>query len=100
MNSLVQFEKLDNYVIHYNDEPYISLIHLGSVMGWDRDTRKYKRNKLIQECDIDDELIIAWNIPEGEKIPLSTPNLIQLLKGRRVGYFANHGHSRFYRLIL
>ena len=90
MQSLIQFEKLDEHVVQYNDEPYVSLVHLGSVMGWNRDDRKYKQKKLIKECDIDEELIIAWNIPEGSKVPLSTPNLGKLLKGRRVGYFVNH----------
>ena len=86
MLSLVEFEKLDDYAIHYNHELYVSLIHLGSVLGWDRDARKYKRNKLIQECDFDEELIIVWNSERGEKLPPSTPNLTSLLSGRRAGY--------------
>ncbi len=90
MLSLAEFEKLDEYVIHYKHEPYVSLIHLGSVLGWDRDARKYKRNKLIEECDFDEELIIIWHSERGEKLPPSTINLNALLSGRRVGYFVNH----------
>ena len=90
MQSLIPFEDLDSHVIHYNDEPYVSLIHLGSVFGWSKQLRKKKRDKLLKECDDDDELLILWDSQGATKRLPSTPNLIALLSGRTVGYFVNH----------